>query len=263
MKTLFPRLVIVVFACCFCVGNLFATTHTKKSHRKKPAVEQDAKPTPLPKAQPSPEPLASPQPKQDEASRKASAAPNATILPSEIVEYSGELPRVRKLIESALVLTTQGLTYTYGSDDPAKGGMDCSGFISYVLKRNGFPNVPRDASSQYIWLRKSGAFRAVLSQNSDTFELDDLRPGDLLFWTGTYDSAHDPPVTHSMIYLGTEKGTKNKIMVGASNGRSYHGKSRWGVSLFDFHLNGSSRTPESKSTRSAFVGYARPPGLRD
>lgn len=144
-------------------------------------VPANRRSTPLPKA----EPLASPLPKRDEGSRKGSAAPNATILPSELIEHNGELPRVRKLIESALVLTTQDLTYTYGSDDPANGGMDCSGFISYVLKKNGFCNVPRDASSQYIWLRKSDAFRAVLSQNSDTFELDDLRPGDLLFWTGT------------------------------------------------------------------------------
>ena len=263
MTMSFPRLVGWAFACCVFTSNLVAITPTRKSKRKPPAFEQDAKPTPLPKAESSPEPSASPKPNRDEDSRKSSAAPNATVLPSELIEYNGELPRVRKLIESALVLTAQDLTYTYGSDDPANGGMDCSGFISYVLKKNGFSNVPRDASSQYIWLRKSGAFRAVLSQNSDTFELDDLRPGDLLFWTGTYGTAHDPPVTHSMIYIGTEKGTKNKIMVGASNGRSYHGKSRWGVSVFDFHLNGSSRTPESKPNRSIFVGYARPPGLRD
>jgi len=239
-------------------SQLFAEPATRKL-RKKLAVEQEGESTLLPKS----EPLASPKPKQDEDSRKALASPNASILPSELIEYSGELPRVRKMIESALFLTTQDLTYTYGSDDPANQGMDCSGFISYVLKKNGFSNVPRDASSQYIWLRKSGAFRAVLSQNSGTFELDDLRPGDLLFWTGTYGTAHDPPVTHSMIYLGTEKGTKNKVMVGASNGRLYHGKSRWGVSVFDFYLNDSLHTQNSKSIRSIFVGYARPPGLRD
>ncbi len=263
MTMSFSRLVVWAFACCVFTSNLVAITPTKKSKKKPPTIEQDAEPDPVKKTESSHEPSVSLKTKREEDSRKSSAAPNATVMPSEIIEYSGELLRVRKLIDSALVLTAQDLTYTYGSDDPANGGMDCSGFISYVLKTNGFSNVPRDASSQYIWLRKSGAFRAVLSQNADTFELDDLRPGDLLFWTGTYGTAHDPPVTHSMIYLGTEKGTKNKIMVGASNGRSYHGKSRWGVSVFDFHLNGSSRTPESKANRSIFVGYARPPGLRD
>lgn len=264
MKIFFSSTVVGTLAWCLLTGNLFAVTSSRKKHRKTPSVEQDVTPLPpsISKSTPAPSPV--PPPKKDEDSLKSSASPNATIPASEIVEYSGELPRVQKLIESALLVTTLGLTYTYGSDDPANGGMDCSGFISYVLKKNGFVDVPRDASSQYTWLRKSGAFRAVLSQNSDTFELDDLRPGDLLFWTGTYGTAHDPPVTHSMIYLGTEKGTKNKIMVGASNGRSYHGKSRWGVSLFDFHLtNSSSRTAESKPSRSLFVGYARPPGLRD
>jgi len=166
-------------------------------------------------------------------------------------------------MESALILTTQGLTYTYGSDDPANGGMDCSGFTSYILRLNGCKDVPRDASGQYIWLRKEESFRAVLSSTPTTFELDDLRPGDLLFWMGTNTTEHDPAITHVMIYLGTEKGTTNRIMVGASDGRSYHGKSRWGVSIFDFQLKSASRVTDGKSIHSRFVGYARPPGLRD
>ena len=259
----------------FFANALLAQTPRRKLKKKPPVIEEDAEPTPKPKAKPSPkptpkpadesspEPSASPKPKQSEDTRKSSAAPNATIAPEQITEFGGELQRVRRLIESALALTTQDLTYTYSSDDPANGGMDCSGFTSYVLRKNGFTDVPRDASSQYIWLRKAGTFRAVLSHNQDTFELDELRPGDLLFWIGTYATDHDPPVTHAMIYLGTEKGTKNRIMVGSSDGRSYHGKSRWGVSVFDFHLNGSAGTAENKPDRSIFVGYARPPGLRD
>jgi len=263
MTISFPRLVCWAFVCCALTSNLVAISPTKRAKKKPPTIGQDAEPNAVTETKPFLEPAVSSKPKSDEDSRKSLAAPNATIFPGELIEYNGDLPRVKKMIECALVLTAQDLTYTYGSDDPANGGMDCSGFISYVLKKNGFSDVPRDASSQYIWLRKSGAFRAVLSQNADSFELDDLRPGDLLFWTGTYGTAHDPPVTHSMIYLGTEKGTKNKIMVGASNGRSYHGRSRWGVSVFDFHMNGSARTPESKTNHSIFVGYARPPGLRD
>jgi cell wall-associated NlpC family hydrolase len=246
--------------CCFFSSTLVAKTPTRKAKKKPPAIEQDAEPTPLPKAKSSPEPSSSPKAKDDEESP---AAPNATIQPEALNEFGTELPRVKKLIESALALTTQNLTYTYSSDDPANGGMDCSGFTSYVLRKNGFTDVPRNASAQYIWLRKAGTFRTVLSQNTDTFELDDLRPGDLLFWMGTYVTEHDPPVSHTMIYLGTEKGTKHRLMVGSSDGRSYQGKSRWGVSVFDFQLNGSSRTTESKPNRSIFVGYGRPPGLRD
>jgi cell wall-associated NlpC family hydrolase len=259
----FSRLMAWALLSCPFAGNLVAETPVGKSKKKLSVVEQHAEPTPLPKVESSSEPSPSPKVKRDDDTRKSLAAPNATIAAEQIVEFSGELPRVRKLIESALALTTQNLTYTDNSDDPANGGMDCSGFTLYVLQKNGFNNVPRDASGQYIWLRKAGTFRAVLSQNQDTFELDDLRPGDLLFWIGTYVTDHDPPVTHTMIYLGTEKGTKNRIMVGSSDGRSYHGKTRWGVSVFDFQQTGSSGKSESRPNRSIFVGYARPPGLRD
>jgi len=242
--------------CCFLfASNLPAETPAETSKKRPSVVSEQADPTPEPSAV---SPL-----KNDGDSRKSTAAPDATILSGQIVEFGGEPPRVKKLIESALALTALNLTYTYNSDDPANGGMDCSGFTFYLLGANGFADVPRDSSGQYAWVRKAGAFRAVLSQNPDTFELDDLRPGDLLFWTGTYATHHDPPVTHVMIYLGTEKGTGNRIMAGSSDGRSYHGKSRWGVSVFDFQLSGHPRAPADKPAASVFVGYASPPGLRD
>jgi cell wall-associated NlpC family hydrolase len=42
---------------------------------------------------------------------------------------------VRQIIERGLDLTKQNLNYTYGSADPANGGMDCSGFVYYVLAK--------------------------------------------------------------------------------------------------------------------------------
>ena len=47
--------------------------------------------------------------------------------------------------------------------------------------------------------RKTGKFQAVISRNENTFELEELKPGDLLFWTGTYEVEKDPPITHTMI----------------------------------------------------------------
>lgn len=247
--------------CCLGSSGLMAQTTSEghKHHKKKPPISEEASPTPQAEGSPLPQKESSPEPS---SSRKALTAPNATIAADQLVEYSTELPRVKKLIDSALALTTQGLTYTYGSNDPTRGGMDCSGFTSYILQSNGFNDVPRDASEQYIWLRKAGTFRAVLSTTPETFELDDLRPGDLLFWMGTTSSDHDPAITHTMIYLGTEKGTKHRIMVGASDGRSYQGKSRWGVSIFDFQLE-APHTSENNTLHPRFIGYGRPPGLRD
>jgi len=178
------------------------------------------------------------------------------------MEYSSESPRIKQLIQSALELTRSNLTYTFGSADPERGGMDCSGFVYYILKQNGFKEVPRDSSGLYVWLRKAGTFRAVLSSNPESFEFDELRPGDLLFWTGSYAVDRDPPVSHSAIYLGREKGAKNRIMVASSDGQTYRGKQRWGVSVFDFRLRKASAASEGRA-RGQFVGYARIPGLRN
>ncbi len=153
---------------------------------------------------------------------------------------------VRQITDTALELTTRNLEYKYGSADPANGGMDCSGFVFYVLTQNGVRDVPRDSSQQYVWLRKAGNFKAVNSRQEDTFELDELVPGDLLFWTGTYSIERDPPITHAMIYLGRKKGTNQRIMVGASDGRTYEGESRYGVSVFDFKIPKPAKTNEGQ-----------------
>jgi peptidoglycan DL-endopeptidase CwlO len=187
----------------------------------------------------------------------------ATISSSEIIGYENYPAEVRQLLDRALKLTTENLDYKYGSADPTNGGMDCSGFIYYVLSQGGMKEVPRDASEQYIWVRKAGTFQAVLGHHDDTFELDDLKPGDLLFWSGTYHVDRDPAITHTMIYLGREKKTNQRIMVGSSDGRTYKGQSRFGVSIFDFKV--APRITPAKSEEHltpTFVGYARIPGLK-
>lgn len=234
------------------------TPHSKKKTTKK-VVHDDDEDTPTPSPSPTPEST----PPVDVSQTKSNSAPNASLTSDQLAEFSKQPEAVQKLIETALALTQQDLTYTYGSADPANGGMDCSGFIYYVLRQNGFKDVPRDASGQYVWVRKAKTFQAVLSTHKDSFELDDLRPGDLLFWTGTYDVQRDPPVTHTMIYLGTEKATHKPVMVGSTDGRTYQGKSRWGVSVFDFKANTPVVTSDpQKKSRSQFVGYGTIPGLR-
>jgi cell wall-associated NlpC family hydrolase len=167
---------------------------------------------------------------------------------------------VQQLLKLALDLTTRSLDYKYGSADPANGGMDCSGFVYFVLRQSGIADVPRDSSGQYIWLRRAGTFEPVISRHDDSFELDNLKAGDLLFWTGTYEIDRDPPITHAMIYLGRERKTGKRVMVGSSDGRVYQGQPRFGVSVFDFALG---KSPKSDGMlRPIFVGYGHIPGFQ-
>ena len=236
----------------------------KRSQLSEPVRAISPGPHARPRTTPSPvaEETASPAAKATAApSGKPTSAPNATISSTEISGYEKYPAEIRKVVDLALSLTTQNLGYKYGSANPANGGMDCSGFIYYVLSQSGTRDVPRDAREQYVWVRKRGNFQAVLAHRDDTFELDALKPGDLLFWTGTYSVNRDPDITHTMIYLGREKTTNQRIMVGASDGRTYKGQSRFGVSVFDFKV--ARLGPKSeKQPGAAFVGYARIPNLR-
>jgi cell wall-associated NlpC family hydrolase len=228
-----------------------------KSKRKKPSPS----PSPEPEESPSPTPAETPAPPPSGSRASGKKAwPNVSLSPDEIAEYDSYPPKVRQIVDTGLALTKQNLGYTYGSADPKNGGMDCSGFIYYVLQQNGLPDVPRDSSQQYVWVRKAGNFNAVLSRHEDSFEFDALKPGDLLFWRGTYNIDRDPPITHAMIYLGREKRTKKRVMVGSSDGRTYEGKQRWGVSVFDFKLPPPPSSGDAKIS-PVFVGYGRIPGL--
>ena len=239
-----------------------ASPSPSASPRRKKKSSPTPEPTETPSATPSPTttPVESPSPSPTPP--KKQGAPNASLSPEQIKGFDNYPPKVQQLLTSALELTTRNLSYKYGSADPANGGMDCSGFVYFVLKQNGVGDVPRDSSEQYVWLRRSRTFEPVLSQKDDSFELEDLKPGDLLFWTGTYSIERDPPITHAMIYLGRERKTGQRVMVGASDGRIYQGESRNGVSVFDFRIQRSGKVDEGK-LRPTFIGYGHIPGLRE
>src|SRR6266446_1736607 len=277
------------------IKKIFSTPTPTPHKRKKSATAKKESPSPSPTLSPkkksvSPSPSASPSKAKKKSSPKPEpsetpsptptpslsstatatpekgkhGAPNATLSPEAISGFENYPPKVQQLLNSALELTTRNLDYTYGSADPDNGGMDCSGFVYFVLKQNGVDGVPRDSSEQYVWLRRAGKFEPVVSQKDDSFEFDNLKPGDLLFWTGTYAIQRDPPITHAMIYLGREKKTGTRVMVGASDGRTYQSQQRFGVSVFDFKMPRVDKGEiEDGKVRPRFVGYAHIPGLRD
>ena len=200
-------------------------------------------------------PSASPPPKKIET-------PKTAIAITEIAESPSYSPEVKRIVDLGLDLTGRNLSYKIASADPAKGGMDCSGFIYYVLTNSGVKDVPRDAREQYIWVRKAGNFQAVLAQRDDTFELDALKPGDLLFWSSNYGISRDPDITQTMIYLGRDKSSKQRLMIGASESRSSKGQKKSGVGVFEFKVGRASPKP-NQETGPVFVGYGRVPGLSE
>ena len=130
--------------------------------------------------------------------------------------------------------------------------------FNYVLTQSGVSGVPRDAREQYIWVRKAGNFQAVLAQRDDTFELDSLQPGDLLFWASNFGISHDPEIMQTMIYLGRDKSTNQRLMVGASETAPSKGQKKSGVGVFEFKVGHAAPKPNQESG-PVFVGYGRIP----
>ncbi|MBU0500742.1 MAG: C40 family peptidase [Gammaproteobacteria bacterium] len=185
----------------------------------------------------------------------AKTRPKAVVTalrPADLVEFDRQPKRIREIISAALAMTEMDLYYAYGSNNPRNGGMDCSGTIQYLLKSQGFRDAPRQADLIYAWSKQRGALIPANVHRTDAPELKELRPGDLLFWSGTYKINRS--VSHVMLYLGTEKRTNLPVMFGASSGRTYQGESRHGVSVFDFKL------PRPKG-KARFEGYGPIPGM--
>ena len=78
-----------------------------------------------------------------------------------------------------------GTPYVWGGYDPS--GFDCSGFVSWCLVHSGARNTGR-LTAQELY--------DICTPISEA----EAMPGDLIFFTGTYDS--DGPVSHIGIYLG-------------------------------------------------------------
>jgi hypothetical protein len=80
-----------------------------------------------------------------------------------------------------------GKPYVFGAKGP--NAFDCSGFVCWVLRNSGIKNIATDAQ---------GIFNA-----STPVSPADAKPGDLIFFKGTYSTRNT--VTHVGIYIGNDK----------------------------------------------------------
>ncbi|STX28809.1 NlpC/P60 family [Legionella beliardensis] len=176
-----------------------------------------------------------------------------SISATMLLDFESNPVEVKRAIQMALDLAAQNIGYQYGSAKPEAGGMDCSGTMYYLLTKLGIKSVPRSSEGLYQWVKDKGNFYPITKPSFNDPEFSKLKPGDLLFWSGTYKREHPIYVTHVMMYLGKNK-QGEPLMVGASDGRTYKGRQIYGVSVFDFKL------PPSTST-SKFLGYSCIPTL--
>jgi len=107
-----------------------------------------------------------------------------------------------------------GYPYVWGGSSPSTS-FDCSGFVCWVFSNSGVHNLPR-TTAQGIYNQCARVSPA------------DARPGDIIFFTGTYDSG--VPVSHVGIYVG------NNMMIHCGNPIQYAsiGTSYWQQHFYAF-----------------------------
>lgn len=182
----------------------------------------------------------------------------STIKPEELENFQGYPEEIKPIIRQALELTEKNLTYLFGSSDPQRGGMDCSGTLFYLLQSIGIKGTPRQSDEMSDWISKES--RLHLTSDASSFsdpKFAELKPGHLLFWTGTYDApGRTSRVSHVMLYLGKRGKDGAPLIFGASDGRTYEGQKRCGVSVFDFKI-------PNKESKAALLGYGAIPGIEN
>ena len=91
-----------------------------------------------------------------------------------------------------------GYPYVWGGSSPSTS-FDCSGFVSWVVNHSGWSVGRQTATGLY--------------NLCTPVSMENAKPGDLIFFTGTYST--NKPVTHVGIYVG------NGMMIHCGNPISY------------------------------------------
>ena len=131
----------------------------------------------------------------------------------------GAAPAPSEIESTARWLASHDIEYSRGWVPPGETttwAMDCSNAVRWLTRELYGKNLPRTASAQYETLRGERKFRRA---RPDARQLaQSLRPGDLLFWEHTYRPQRNHPVTHVMVYLGTDARGR-LLMAGSQSSR--------------------------------------------
>jgi LysM repeat protein len=141
----------------------------------------------------------------------------------------------------AEILANRGIEYDEDWCPPGEShswAMDCSNTSRYLYKITTGIQLPRTASDQYYYLHLQDKAWDVPDGSNGYADMnylrENLKPGDLLFWENTYRPERQPPITHVMIFLGTnEKG--QWIMAGSQTSRGgLHNRRNGGPDIYVF-----------------------------
>lgn len=144
--------------------------------------------------------------------------------------------------------------------------MDCSNTARYIYKATAGIELPRTASDQYYYLHLQNKAWDVPQTSTGfadcNFLRRNLKVGDLLFWENTYKPERQPPITHVMVFLGTnEKG--QWIMAGSQTSRGgVHNRRHGGPDIYVFDptkpCGGYSTWLGMVHHQGRFCAYGRP-----
>ncbi len=147
-----------------------------------------------------------------------------------------------RFLQQARWLSDRGIEYDENWHPPGEShswAMDCSNTSRYLYKVTTGIQLPRTASDQYYYLHLQNKAWDVPPGTdgwADTnFLRQNLKPGDLLFWENTYRPERQPPITHVMVFLGTnDKG--QWIMAGSQSSRGgEHNRRNGGPDIYVFN----------------------------
>jgi cell wall-associated NlpC family hydrolase len=143
--------------------------------------------------------------------------------------------------------------------------MDCSNTTRYLYQVTAGIALPRTASDQYYYLHLQDKAWDVPMNSSGfadcNFLRSNLKPGDLLFWQNTYRPERQPPITHVMIFLGTDARGR-WLMAGSQGSHGFYNRRRSGPDVYVFdpthYVGGYTTWLGLVRHRGQFVAYGRP-----
>jgi cell wall-associated NlpC family hydrolase len=146
-----------------------------------------------------------------------------------------------KFLQQARALGDRGIEYDDDWRPPGERTswtMDCSNTTRWLYKSVAGINLPRTASDQYYYLHLQGKAWDVPTGPTGWADVNylqrNLKPGDLLFWENTYRPERQPPITHVMVFLGTNA-RGQWIMAGSQSSHGgEHNRSNGGPDVYVF-----------------------------